>query len=147
MRHPETPYPLEGVTTRNHIVQFYDTDDFLCASVCRFLLPGFTEGRPILVIATEPHRQALIRHLQGESIDVESAIRSGQLALLDAQETLSAFMDEELPDAVRFNTAIGAAFEAARAGRETLAALAYGEMVDILWQQNKARAAIRLEEL
>src|SRR5882757_4786704 len=40
---------------RNHAVRFYESDDFLCDTVARFLLEGLNRDEPLLVVATAAH--------------------------------------------------------------------------------------------
>jgi signal transduction histidine kinase len=137
--------PASGPT---HRVQFYETEEFLASTVADFLAAGLTVGQSLVVIATEPHRQAFTRRLKVEGFDVEAAAQTGRLMLLDARETLATFMDGPVPNRVRFRATVGAALEAARgrAAGGTILRL-YGEMVDLLWRDGNTDGAIRLEEL
>src|SRR5688500_13969716 len=94
-------------TGPTHIVQFYENDHFLSAAVADFLADGLQTGQPVIVIATEPHREAFTVRLKAKGVGVEQACRGGLLTMLDARETLSAFMDGPVPDAHRFRTTLG----------------------------------------
>src|SRR5439155_4289562 len=130
-----------------HGVQFYEDEDFLAAAVSDFLAAGLTLGQPSVVIATEAHRQAFLRHLSNEGFDVDDASRSGQLTFLDARETLSAFMVDDKPNGDRFRNTVGPVVD--RAARRTNGRFIrlYGEMVDLLWKDGNTDGAIELEEL
>jgi signal transduction histidine kinase len=131
-----------------HRVQFYEDEEFLASTVADFLAAGLTVGQSLVVIATEPHRQAFTRQLKVEGFDVEEASQTGRLMLLDARDTLATFMDGRAPNPERFRATVGAVLEAAR-GRSaggTILRL-YGEMVDVLWRDGNTDGAIRLEEL
>jgi PAS domain S-box-containing protein len=130
----------------NHIVQFYESDDFLCDTVANFLGAGLEAGEPLLVIATAAHREAFRGRLALRGFDVEGACNSGQLTLLDARETLATFMVGGMPDWSRFKEVIGAIITSGRKGRDGRVR-AYGEMVDLLWRDGHPKAAIALEEL
>jgi PAS domain S-box-containing protein len=130
----------------NHIVQFYETDDFLCDTVAHFLSAGLTADEPLIVIATPEHREQFCRRLQLRGFDVDGAQKSGQLVLLDARETLAHFMVNGMPDWQKFKAVVGAVITKSREGRDGRVR-AYGEMVDLLWRDGNPNAAIALEEL
>jgi hypothetical protein len=86
--------------------------------------------------------------LKGRLIDVERAQRRGDLIVLDAHRTLELFMRGNMPDAAAFAVSVGrliADLQKSRTSRTVVRA--YGEMVDVLWKDGKADAAIRLEML
>lgn len=141
-----SPRLLTGHSSDNHIVQFYDREDFLASVVSDFLGAGLGAGEPAIVIATEPHREAFMKALRERGFDVPLAQQRGQLVLLDARATLSTFMVDGMPDWERYQRVIGSALEKlASAGREDRIR-AYGEMVDLLWQDGNDKGALALEE-
>ncbi|MDQ6887635.1 MAG: ATP-binding protein [Gemmatimonadota bacterium] len=139
--------PLRAGAAPSHAVQFYDSDDYLSETIASFLADGLSGGQPVIAVATEPHLRAMLYALQGKGIALGRARASGQLTLLDAEETLSTFMDGGLPDAMRFRSSIGGLLEATGAGRPGVTICVYGEMVDVLWRAGNPAGAIRLEEL
>jgi hypothetical protein len=115
-------------------------------NVGRFLWDGLLRGDALLVIATPERRESMSSHLDRLGADV-SLIRSRrQFALLDAQETLGAFMVNGLPDWNRFQATIAQALERLYSRAEDGGICAYGEMVGVLWQAGEYDAAILLEE-
>lgn len=141
----ETRDPLYD---HHHAVQFYGDKESLFTTVAGFLGQGFADGHPSIVIATPPHRQAILQQLKTRAVDVDTAQESGSLIMLDAQKTLDLFMDGEMPDAERFNASVGRLVgETLDANGGNVLIRAYGEMVDVLWKQGKSEAAIRLEIL
>src|SRR5690242_8105041 len=93
---PRDPLALAGA--HDHVVQFYDSDEFLAARVMSFLRVGLREREPLVVICTPEHGQLFTGKLKGSGIDVDAAVRDGALTLLDARETLSKFMVSGMPD-------------------------------------------------
>jgi hypothetical protein len=136
-----------GRPVLSHAVQFYESGDFLCGEVAKYFGEGLRSGAPVVAIATSVHRDALCDRLQFDGLDVGGAVASGQLLLLDAEETLDAFMAGGLPHPTRFGTVVEAAVAHAAAGKFRQRMRAYGEMVDLLLQRGNPRAALRLEEL
>jgi PAS domain S-box-containing protein len=134
-----------GRSPHDHIVQFYDDDDFLSASVATFVQEGLAKGQPALIIATDEHREAFCRTLSRRGVDVDAARTSGQMVLRDARETLASFLIDGKPDWQRFKAQVGGLLEkVSRPGAGPVRA--YGEMVDLLWRDGKPQDAIRLEE-
>jgi PAS domain S-box-containing protein len=130
-----------------HIVHFYDNDDALTATVADFLAEGLVSNEPLVVIATQAHREAVLTRLRSKGFDLEYLRRAGRFVLLDASGTLSQLMDGGMPDPGRFNAHVGSVIERTRRDNGHATIRAYGEMVDLLWQQGNTVAAIRLEEL
>ena len=131
----------------HHAVQFYGNDRSLFTTVGRFLAEGLIAGQPGVIIATEFHRKAILHQLKERLIDVPSARRIGDLVLLDADQTLTTFMVGGMPDPALFRRHVGDLLDQTLRGREHTSVRAYGEMVDVLWKQGDADAAIRLEVL
>lgn len=130
---------------RDHLVQFYETPEFLYSAVSRFVGKGLADRDAIVVIATPGHRQGFARELAAQGFDVAAAETSGQLTLLDAAETLVKFMVDGLPDRQRFRKTIGGLIQKIRRRYPTVRA--YGEMVDLLFAANNLQGTIALEEL
>ena len=119
-----------------HVVQFYERDDFLYARVADFLAAGVMAGEPALVIATDEHRRGIAAALSARGIDPTA------LTFADAHATLAMFMRDGMPDPRLFRAAIRQLV-----GVPDGRLRAYGEMVDVLCRQGNLDAAVRLEEL
>jgi len=128
-------------------VHFYSNDAELLKSVTTFLSEGFRAGQPALVIATPEHRDAIKEALEAQRIDVNAARRLGDLVMMDAEETLATFMVDHAPVGSLFRRTVGDIIDQTLRGRERTPVRAYGEMVNLLWQQGQTDAAIRLEVL
>jgi hypothetical protein len=130
-----------------HAVRFYESKASLCRTVADFLGEGFALGEPALVIATPEHRDALLAELRSRHFDVDKVQAAGDLIVLDARTVLATFMVDGMPDASLFKTHVPAAIDRLCRGRKACTIRAYGEMVDVLWQDGRTAAAIRLEML
>jgi len=133
--------PLDG----NHIAQLYQDDEFLVEALSHFVGSGLAQGDGVVVMATAEHWAACLRQLQSRDVALQEAESCGQLAVLDASDTLSRFMAAGMPDWKRFQDTVGAAINRTR--RRYVRIRAFGEMVDILWHRGECLAAVRLEEL
>src|ERR1700737_4219736 len=132
----------------HHAVQFYGNDDNLCNTVAGFLAQGFVAPHPAIIIATPTHTISILEQLKARLIDADKAQRTGHLIVIHAHQTLDRFMDGDMPDAHRFEDTIGTLVADVLNDRSGPTMIrAYGEMVDVLWKDGKAEAAIRLEML
>src|SRR5687768_10942270 len=130
-----------------HAVRFYDSAESLCRIVANFLGEGLRANQPALVIATPEHRAGIAEALRTENLDLLALQASGDLVLLDAEQTLATFMVDGMPDASRFEAKGTEIIQRACGSRTNCTVRAYGEMVDVLWKQGKSVAAVRLEML
>lgn len=55
----------------NHLVQFWENDEFLAKSVAHFISEGLIVGEGAIVIATKEHLAAFIKSLEVLGIDAE----------------------------------------------------------------------------
>ena len=129
----------------SHRVQFYDSDAFLLRTVLDFVEPSRQTGDSLLVIATPAHLGALQAAL-GWGAAALQADRRDHCVFLDADETLATFMVDGMPDAQRFTDVIGGLVrQLSDNGQRRVSA--FGEMVAVLYAQDKAAAAVCLEQL
>ena len=141
---PTTPTPQSG---HFHAVRFYDSVESLARMVSGFLAEGLAAKEPALAIATPDHARAIEAALAAKGWDIAALKANGELTLLDADETLAAFMVDGMPDETKFAAIAANAILRACHGRTDCTVRAYGEMVDVLWKRNQSVAAIRLEML
>ncbi len=144
MDSPSNARPTSG---HFHAVRFYENKASLARTVSDFLAEGLATGQPALIIATPEHRDAVLQELRARHIDLDKAEAAGDLLMLDARQTLRLFMVDGMPDASLFKTHVPAAIDRLCRGRKDCTIRAYGEMVDVLWQDGLTAAAIRLEML
>jgi diguanylate cyclase (GGDEF)-like protein/PAS domain S-box-containing protein len=144
---PHTRMPNEVIRPGQgaHLVEFYETDEFLVESVRDFLVAGLAEGETIAVVASRNHREQFREALIAAGVDVPAVALRGQYLALDASDMLSRFMAGDHPDPVRFREEIGSLIR--QAGQGGRPVRVYGEMVAVLWADGMAEAAIALEEL
>ena len=128
----------------DHIVQTYQDPAFLAEAVGEYLGAGLARGEAAIVIARPQNTARFLRMLESAGLQPEKAIREEQLRLLDAEQTLARFMADGMPQWKPFHEAIGGLIAQVRLQFPTVRA--YGEMVDILWQEGNRDGAIQLEE-
>jgi KaiC/GvpD/RAD55 family RecA-like ATPase len=136
-------------TPRSHLhaVRFYPDAVSLSYIVGHFVADGLRANQPAIIIATPEHGAAITGQLQAGGWDVPGLQEQGRMFVLDAQELLSRFMVEGMPDGARFTRVMAPIL--ARAARSNVGrpTRVYGEMVDALWRAGQTVAAIRLEML
>jgi anti-sigma regulatory factor (Ser/Thr protein kinase) len=134
-----------AVDTGDHVLQFYERDADLVAHAGRYLGDAARAGAAVIVIATEPHRDAFEACVRDRGVDVAAARDEGALVWLDAAATLRRFIRDGRIDRDAFFDVVGGVVRAAAAtGRPVRA---YGEMVALLWEAGDVIAAIELETL
>lgn len=136
-------------SARHHEAEFYSDDDSFLDGFAQFIGSALMAGKAAIVVATELHRDSLLRRLQADGLDIGAAVEEGRYISLDVADTLSTFMVSGSPDPVRFLKVAGdLILEAAKAvNGETAHVAACGECAPLLWMQGNMEAAIRVEHL
>ncbi len=128
-----------------HDVHFYPSDASLVQVVASFLSEGVRAGQPLVVIASPARRKAFSQKLLELHPDFDS--REAETIWLDARDVLAGFMEGSMPNPELFEATVGNVFKRLMASRSYLVIRAYGEMVDLLWQDGNQEGAIALEKL
>ena len=140
---------LTGEIGHRHAVQFHSDDASFVDGFVPFVSATLNAGNAAIVVATKPHRERLLQRLRGHGLNIFSAINQGRYIALDAAETLSTFMVNDLPDPLRFlkiaTDLIVTASLAAEGEHPRVAAC--GECAPLLWLEGRTEAAIQLEHL
>ncbi|MDP1849961.1 MAG: EAL domain-containing protein [Solirubrobacteraceae bacterium] len=139
------PVRRVGSAAHEHVVEFYETEQFLCDTVTDFVGPALHDGGAVIVVATAAHRYDFEAALRRSGFDVEHAIDADRYVTFDAAGLLARFMVDGVPDARRFEDVVGDVLERAGAGDRRVRV--YGEMVALLWADGETEAAIALEGL
>jgi len=135
--------------TRSHQVEFYSDDATFVVGFSHFIETALIAGSAVIVVATESNREGLLQRLRERGVDIVAAIERGSYIALDVADTLSTFMENDVPDPVRFFGVVDDLIAAAArttAGDPSRVAIC-GECASILWAQGKADAAIQVEQL
>jgi hypothetical protein len=132
-----------------HSVHIYDDDSGLIKRLCGIVISGLHVGNSVLIVATAPHRDQLIKELRDSGTIIRTYARDGRFAMYDAEETLATFMVNDRPDRNLFMQSVGALLSDARshAVAKDAGLTVFGEMVAVLWEQGKKQAALELEAL
>lgn len=130
-----------------HAVGFYRDPSSLSRIVADFLIEGFEDGAPAVIIATPSCCDGVATELARSGLDVDQLKRNGDLLVLDSSWTLDLFMRDGAPDPKLFRATMVPVMQQLSRGRNRAPIRAFGEMVNVLWQEGLHTAAIRLEML
>jgi len=132
-----------------HSVHIYDDDSALIKRLSGIVASGLHVGNSVVIIATASHRELLIKDLRDFGLNIRSYARDGRYAMYDAEDTLATFMVQDRPDRNLFLRSVGGLLADARkhAISQGLGLTVFGEMVAVLWEQDKKEAALELEAL
>ena len=143
---PTSQHKIE--IARRHEAAFYSDDASFLDGFGQFIHGVLIAGSAVVLVATESHRDALFARLKANGLDIDAAVKQGRYISLDVIETLSTFMDAELPDPVKFsnvtNDLVDRAAKAAAKGQRVGAC---GECAPLLCEQRNFDAALRVEQL
>ena len=138
---------LADATAPDHIVHLYQDEDFLGRAVCRFGGAALANGESFLLASTPSHWNAWRTSLEAQGVDVEAARERGQMTVFDAEELLSRFMRDGMPDPPTFLGLAADVVGQARAGGRYPRVRWWGEMVNVLWERGNVAASMKLEDL
>jgi hypothetical protein len=130
-----------------HILQIYDSDDFLAAGVAFFAAEGLRRGEAVLLTGTQAHLRGIQLALASRDVDVDAVVRDGRLRVSDVRQGVAAVMSGDMPNPALFRAVAGDALERARADSRFTGVRWWGEMSNILHQQGNRRAAMAAEGL
>jgi anti-sigma regulatory factor (Ser/Thr protein kinase) len=129
---------------REHRVKFHESDSELVTTAAHFLSDALGAGGRAVVIATPQHRREIEKELTALGHSLFGKEKPKRYLGLDAASALETIRIGAKIDPKRFDVAIGDVMvEAAEAGGPLAA---FGEMVDLLWEEGLAATALELEE-
>jgi DNA-binding NarL/FixJ family response regulator len=135
----------EAKSQARHEVQFYADDAVLVEGCANFITAELAAGKAAIILATESHRTGVFQRLHTKKVDVDHAIAAGTLISLDAVETLSTLMSDQMPDPNLFFDVIGGLIEKITKAAPRVAVC--GEICPHLLAAGMIIQAIRLEQL
>ena len=132
-----------------HSVHFYDDNTALVSRLCGIVTSALQIGNSVLIVAMRAHREDLIQALSSVGVDVRKHARQLRFAMYDAEETLATFMRHDRPKRALFKQSIGRLLKDARRSSRSKdnGLTVFGEMVAVLWDQGKKKAALEVEAL
>lgn len=141
---PCPPPPVVEDAGSRHVVEFYESDDFLVGTVAGFVGPALKGDDAAIVVATAAHRAGIDATLRASRIDIVTAAAERRYQVFDAQETLGVILVNGVLDTDRLAALVQEAVRRATAGGRRVRI--YGEMVALLWDAGKVSAVMALED-
>lgn len=143
---PGESRPSKVETHHQHRVEFYRDHDFFISGFYSFTRHALDNGNPAIVIATAPHRAAILRRLRDEGAQVDGAIQQGLFAEMDATAVLSNFMSGNMPVAACVEAiADDLISKRAKLNPERSKIAICGELAPTLLDQGNIEGAVLLE--
>jgi signal transduction histidine kinase/ActR/RegA family two-component response regulator len=130
---------------QEHLVQFYETDEYLLDSLSSYVRAGVLAGEAAVVVATNPHLNGLEARLLEQGVDIGAAGQTGKYIALDARHTLDQLMDDGVLSPAKFKLLVGSVVSEGiqKGGRLRV----FGELVALLCAEGNYEGAIQLEQL
>lgn len=133
--------PLAG----SHLVKVCRDPEIKLEAVAHYVTEGLRNGEAVTVIARSRLRKSLKDYMGTLDFDTQSLLDQGQIKFFDAEFLLSSISLENEIDAEAFKKFIETPMSTIKSKYGKLRI--YGEMVDILWQNDAHEMAIQLEDL
>ena len=127
-------------------MQIYGSETIFMDALEGYVNAGLRRRESVILISTAPHLHELEKRLRAGWLDLDRARWEDRYIALLAQETLSRFMVDGMPDEGLFDSVAAGLLERAR-GPKKRPVRAFGEMVALLWKENNCAGAIALEHL
>jgi len=142
---PQASALLADPHPAGHIVYSYRDKNLVYQAVSLYASAGLRNGEAVILIMRRANYEAITGRLWQEGFDVQALQRTGRLTCLIAEEVLSRFMVDGVPNGTKFNAIIAEMIHRAGGSFPKDRALppirAFGEMVCLLWVTNLAAAA------
>lgn len=129
----------------DHVLQLYENDGVFLDTLTGFVLDAIHANETVVVIATHAHLNSLERRLASYGHDVEALISDHQFIPYNAEDALSEFIINGMPDETLFKKAANKLFADARYNQRPVRV--FGEGTALLWKAGHQKGAIKLEEL
>ena len=138
---------LHKSETPQHFVQFYHDDSLVIANIAYLAAKALEAGSSCVIIATEPHLQAIDQRLAASVSGLDSARASGRYRALNAAHALEQLLTRGLLDKAKYERVIGGIIGDAVQSSGNGFVFAFGEMVALLSAERKSHTSVRLEQL
>lgn len=142
------PLPPNNIKIR-HEVEFYPHDGAFVDSLTRVVEAALNVGNVAIVVANEHHRAGIDQKLREGDVDIDAAISQGRYLQVDALETLSRVMRNDLPDPGLCAKTVGDLItRIAKNARGKHSRIAFcGECAPMLLANGNVEGAVRLEHI
>lgn len=137
---------LASPARASHILQLYDSDEFLAGAVAHFAAEGFKKDEAVLLSGTAAHLSAIHRSLVALGVDGHAVARAGQLLVMDAEAALPQFFAAGGFDGERFEALAVSTLERACDPRFS-GVRWWGEITGVLDARGETEAGLAAEQI
>ena len=128
-----------------HVVQIYDSQDFLASAVGHYAAEGLQHGEAVLLFGTPAHLDGVRAELGRMGVDAAAASRRGQLVLNDVHAALAAMCPGGALDGDLYDAIAGGALERVRAEPRFRGLRLWGETCNTLYHAGRREEALLTE--
>lgn len=130
-----------------HIALFYRDDDLLARCVAWWASASLIRRGGAILIGRSDKLTRIRRELARVGVDIDAHVEAGRLVFEEAEDMLARFHGPAGPQREAFRQALDATLAKVRAATATGEVRAWGEMVDLLWEEGERDACCKLESL
>jgi hypothetical protein len=134
-----------NIARYDHVVQLYDNDEIFIDTLTGFVEDAIHSNENAVVIATEPHLNALEKLMARNGMHIDKLMLEGQFIPLDVEEIVAEFMIDGKADESRIKETISNLF--IKAGYNKNRFRLSGEIAPTLFAQGHREVAARVEHL
>jgi hypothetical protein len=127
----------------DHVVQLYENDEVFYNTLTGFVLNTIQSNENAVIIATEPHLNALEGRMQRNGLHIDSLISDGQFVPLDVEEVIAEFLIDGVADESRLNETLSSLFTKASCNKKGFRMA--GEIAPTLLAQGHTEIATHVE--
>lgn len=131
--------------TGSHSVQICLDEASQVKTLTRYIMDGLSNNEAVIAIAKTALRKAVMSNLYALGYDMQALKNRDQVKFFDAEFLLSDLLLDGVLEEQAFQVFVVLPVQAAKLKYQKVRA--FGEMVDILWQNGQYNSAIQLEEL
>jgi hypothetical protein len=131
----------------SHILQLYDSEDFLSSAVTHFAAAGLQAEKVVLLTGTKDHLARIERNLRSAGVDTPAAGRNGQLVLSDVHESIGRVVSDGQLEPAQFDAVACGALEEAVSDTRYSGVRWWGEVTNTLSQAGNREAGLQAEKL
>ena len=131
--------------TGSHYVQICLDKASQVEILTRYIMDGLSNDEAVIAIAKTALRKAVMSNLYTLGFDMQTLKNRDQVRFFDAEFLLSDLLLDGVLEEQAFQVFVVSPVQAAKLKYRKVRA--FGEMVDILWQNGQHNSAIQLEEL
>lgn len=138
---------LDSPPHASHILQIYDSDEFLSSAVAHFAAAGLKADEAVLLTGTRAHLAGIERELRSLGADVAAARRNAQLVLSDVHESIVQVAPNGRLEPTRFDEVACGALDEALSDARFTGVRWWGEVTNTLYHGGEREAGLQAEKL